>query len=161
MTYSEWCNCNDPEPMIQALSVDKFQLELRKFALSCSRRVWHLLPATARAAVEGHEQFLAGNLSATDSVALWETADRAALEYYSGGWAPDARAYAESAIGVFPTRPVTSAQILSVSSCAASAVACATADPHEDYDRVYDEARAEELAAQAELLRSIIIFPES
>ena len=64
-------------------------------------------------------------------------------------------------MGVSPARPVTTAQILSVSSCAASAVACATADPQSDadYDRVYDAARVAELAAQAELLRGIVGTP--
>ena len=48
-----------------------------------------------------------------------------------------------------------------MSSCAASAVACAAADPYSDgdYDRVYDAARVAELAAQAELLRGIASAP--
>jgi hypothetical protein len=88
-------------------------------------------------------------------------ADREAQAYYSGGPSPNARAYAESAVGVSPARPVTAAQVLSVSTCAASAVACAAADPQPDvdYDRVYDAARIAELAAQAELLRGIVSAP--
>jgi hypothetical protein len=147
--------------MIGALPADRFQREFRQFAVACARRVWHLLPDVAQAAVEGQERFLAGRASATEAEALLVTADRTAQTYYSGGRSPDARAYAESAIGLSPSRSVTLAQVLSVSSCAASAVACATADPQpdEDYDRVYDTARAAESAAQAELLRDILGNP--
>lgn len=161
MTAADWRVSNDPEPMVRALPADRFQWEFRLFALACARRVWHLLPESARAAVEGQERFIAGRASAAEAETLLLAADREAQAYYSGGRSPDARAYAESAVGVSPARPVTAAQVLSVSSCAASAVACATADPHPDgeYDRAYDAARAAELAAQAELLRGIVSLP--
>lgn len=161
MTATDWRACRDPGPMVRALPVDQFQRAFRLFALACARRVWNLLPDAARAAIEGQERFLAGYASAADAEALYVAADREAQAYYSGGRAPDARAYAGSAVGVSPARPVTTAQVLSVSSCAASAVACASADPQPDgeYDRVYDTARAAELAAQAELLRGIVTGP--
>jgi hypothetical protein len=157
VTAADWRAGSDPEPMVLALPADRFQREFRLFAVACARRVWQLLPVAARAAVEGQERFLAGRASAAEVEALLVAADREAQAYYSGGRSPDARAYAESAVGVSPARPVTTAQVLSVSSCAASAVACAAADPQPDtdYDRVYDAARVAELAAQADLLRGI------
>jgi hypothetical protein len=147
--------------MLRVLPPDRFQREFRLFAVACARRVWRLLPTAARLAVEGQERFIAGHSSAAEAEALLDVATREAQAYYSGGRSPDARAYAESAVGVPPVRPVTAAQVLSVSSCAASAVGCAVANPHPDvdYDRVYDAARVAELAAHAELLRGIVSAP--
>lgn len=161
MTDVDWYACNDPEPMINMLSVEKFQWEFRQFAVACARRVWHLLPVTAQSAVDAQERFIAGNLSAIEADDLLQSADREAKLYYAGGRSPDARAYAEAAIGVSPARPVTPAQLISVSSCAASAIACAVAATQieDQYDRVYDVTMKSELAAQAELLRRIVKSP--
>ena len=147
--------------MVRALQVDEHQPELRRFALACARRVWHLLPDGSRAAGEALERFADGRATAADVEAAVAAAGREAQAHYSGGRSPDARAYAESAYGVHWARPVTAAAVLSVASCASSAVACAVADPHADadYDQVYDAARVEEVAAQASLLRGLVFRP--
>lgn len=160
MTPEEWRESNDPEPMVRALPADRFQREFWRFALACAQRVRHLLPESGQAAVEAQERFVAGRASPAEVEMLLDASDLESQAYYSGGRAPDARAYAESAVGFSPSRPITTAQVLSASSCAASAWACAMAEEYDGYyDRVYEAARARELAAQAELLRSIVQLP--
>lgn len=159
MKEAEWQTCADPGPMIRTLSTVRHQRELRLFVLACVRRVWHLLPSESRAVVE-LAQRMAGDRSSIDElrVAL-AAAVGVAQAHWSGGRVPDARAYAESAaIDASSEWPRTAENVLAVTSCAASAMACAVADGHPDgdYDRAYGAARTTELAAQAELLRSII-----
>lgn len=163
VTAEDWAACSDPEPMICAIPVDQYQRELRLFAIACARRVWRLLPPSSWVAVEVHERFIDGRATTTEVESIMAVAAREAETHYSGGRSPDARAYAESAAqGVSCTRPVTTAMVLSVASCAALAAACATADPcnDADYDRVFDAARLEELSAQAAVLRALIRLPE-
>jgi hypothetical protein len=148
--------------MVRALPADRHQQELRLFALACARRVCHLLPPESRAAVEVAEQLAAGRAGVAELRTALAAADRVAQAHWSGGRSPDARAYAESAaIDASSEWPRTAANVLAATSCAASAMACAAADPQPDggYDRVYDEARAAELAAQADLLRSLVSVP--
>ncbi len=162
MTEAEWLSGGDPDQMVRALPADRHQRELRLFALACARRVWHLLPPESRAAVEVAERFTDGRASIAELRAAGAAADRVAQTHWSGGRAPDARAYAESAaLDASSEWPRTAANVLAATSCAASAMACAAADPQPDgeYDRVYDEARAAELAAQAELLRGLVSGP--
>src|SRR5436190_1612164 len=97
VTAADWRACLDPEPMVLSLPADGFQQEFRLFALACARRVWHLLPEVARAAVEGQERFISGRASAAEADALLVASGQQANAYYSGGRSPDARAYAESA----------------------------------------------------------------
>lgn len=85
-----------------------------------------------------------------------------ALAHWAGGRSPDARAYAESAaVDASSQWPRTAANVLTATSCAASALACAAADPKpdRDYDRAYDEARVAKLKAQAALLRNLVNVP--
>jgi hypothetical protein len=161
VTGLEWATCLDPEPMIMAIPVQQHQRELRQFTLLCARRIWHLLPNASREAVEALERFTEGQATDTEVEAVVAAAYREAQAHWSGGRSPDARAYAESAVGVHWSRPVTAAAVLSATSCAASATACAAADPQSeaDYDRVYDAARVAELAAQAEVLRGLVRYP--
>lgn len=142
MTEQEWRSCGDPEPMVGALPADRYQRELRLFAVACARRVWHLLPAAARAAVDASEQF---------------------AEDWSGGRSPDARAYAESAaVDASSVWPRTAANVLAATTCAASAAGCAAAEANEArYDEVFESVRRAELAAQAELLRGLVSSPEA
>jgi hypothetical protein len=162
VTEAEWLSCGDPDPMVGALPADRHQRELRLFALSCARRVWHLLPPESRAAVEVAERFADGRAGLAELRAAGAAADRVAQAHWSGGRSPDARAYAESAAGDASSEwPRTAANVLAATSCAASALACAAADrrPDGEYDRVYDATRVAELAAQAELLRGLITRP--
>ena len=57
-------------------------------------------------------------------------------------------------------RAVNQENVLSSTSCAASAAACAAAEADElHYDEVFDATRRRELAAQAEMLRTLFHFP--
>ncbi len=116
MTEAEWLSCGDPEPMVRMLPPDRCQRELRLFALACVRRVWHLLPAASRAAVEVAERFAEGLASAAELSAAGAVADREAQAHGSGGRPPDARAYAESAaLDASSGWPRTAANVLAAS----------------------------------------------
>jgi hypothetical protein len=148
--------------MVRALSADRHQRELRLFALACVRRVWHLLPSESRSAVEVAERMADGRASIDKLRRVIANADQVAQTHWSGGRSPDARAHAESAaIDASSEWPRTAANVLAATSCAASALACAAADPQPDgeYDRVYEAARVAELAAQAALLRGLVCTP--
>ena len=161
MTGAEWGSCGDPEPMIQSLPADRYQRELRLFAAACVRRVWHLLPAGCRAAVEASERFAAGQVGEAELAAAVAVADRAAQAAFPGHSAPDSRGYAISAaVDASSVWPRTAANVLAASSCAASAVGCAAAEADESrYDQVFDSARESELVAQAALLRELVRSP--
>ena len=162
MTEAEWQSCGDPDPMVRALPADHHQRELRLFALACARRVWHLLPPESRDVVEEAERVSEGRDGVEELRPAMDAADRVAQAHWSGGRPPDARAYAESAaIDASSEWPRTAANVLAATSCAASALACAAADPQPDgeYDRVYDASRVAELAAQAGLLRGLVTRP--
>ena len=160
MTDSEWLSCEDPDPMVRALSAESHQRELRLFALACARRVWRLLPASLRATVDVAERFADGRASVAELIAAGATAQREAQAHWSGGRSPDAQAYAESAaLDASSEWPRTAANVLAATSCAASAVACAAAEADDTrYDLVFESAHKEELAAQAALLRGLIDY---
>lgn len=161
MTEQEWRSCTDPEPMVGALSADRYQRELRLFAVACARRGWHLLPAPARAAVDASEEFAEGRCAPDLLSAAVDRAADVAQAHWSGGRSPDARAYAESAaVDASSVWPRTAANVLATTTCAASAAGCAAAEVDEArYDEVFESARRAELAAQAELLRGLVPSP--
>ena len=161
MTEAEWLSCGDPEPMVRALPADRYQRELRLFALACVRRVWHLLPAAVRTAVEVAELFANGRATASELDAAGTVAQRETQAHWSGSRSPDARAYAESAaLDASSVWPRTVANVLAATSCAASAAGCAAADADEArYDQVFESARRGELGAQAALLRDLVRSP--
>jgi hypothetical protein len=147
--------------MLQALSAEKFQGELRQFGLACARRVWHLLPPESRAAVEAAERFAVGCGDIAELRAALAAADRSAQSHWSGGRSPDARAYAESAaIDASSEWPRSTSIVIATISHAAAALACAAAAPKPDceYDCTFTSALNAELALQSELLRGLIDF---
>jgi hypothetical protein len=161
VTESDWLSCVDPEPMVRALPADRCQRELRLFAVACVRRVWFLLPAGCRAAVEASERFAAGLVSEEELAAAVAVAERDAQAAFPGHSAPDANGYAASAAldasSIWPRSP---ANVLAGTSCAASAVGCAAAEADEArYDQLFESARQTELAAQAALLRGLVRRP--
>jgi hypothetical protein len=63
MTGEQWLGCPGPILMLEYLresGVPAEDRKLRLFAAACCRRVWHLLDADARAAVETSERFADG-----------------------------------------------------------------------------------------------------
>ncbi len=44
MTEAEWDTSTNPQPMLDFLSGQATERKLRQFAVTCCRRVWHLLP---------------------------------------------------------------------------------------------------------------------
>jgi hypothetical protein len=161
LTEGDWKACHDPEPMVRALPAECVQRELRLFAASCVRRVWHLLSDGCRAAVEASEKFAEGQIdeaALADAVAI---ADREAQAIWPGSQSPDSRGYAASAaVDASSVWPRTAANVLAATSCAASAAGCAVAEENEArYDESFEAAREAELAAQAELLRGFITYP--
>jgi hypothetical protein len=161
VTEAEWLSCGDPEPMVRALPADRYQRELRMFAVACVRRVWHLLPAGCRAAIEASERFAVRQLGEAELAAAVGVAGREAEAAFPGRAAPDARGYAASAaVDASSVWPRTAANVLAATSCAASAAGCAAAEADEArYDQVFESARRAELAAQAAVLRGMVGFP--
>jgi hypothetical protein len=160
VTEADWQACEDPDPMVRALSADRYQRELRLFAVACARRLWSLLPHACREALIASERFAAGAISEPELAAAVNAAEREAQMESRGGSAPDARAYAASAaVDAASVWRRTAANVLAATSCAASARACAVAEADEErYDEVYESAQRAELAAQADLLRSLARF---
>ena len=161
MTEGDWKTCRDPEPMVRAVSTECLQRELRLFAASCVRRVWHLLSDGCRAAVEASEKFAEGQI---DELALAEAvavADRETQAIWPGSQSPDSRGYAASAaVDASSVCSRTAANVLAATSCAASAAGCALAEENETrYDESFEASRTAELAVQAELLRGLIRYP--
>ena len=161
MTASDWQACHDPDLMIRALPADRFQPELRLFAVACVRRVWHLLPAGCRAAVEASERFAEGRVSEEELATAVAVADGEAQTAFPGHSAPDARGYAASAaVDASSVWPRSASNVLAATSCAASAVGCAAGGAaRKRYDEAFAAARVAELAAQAEVLRSLVSAP--
>jgi hypothetical protein len=159
VTDAEWWSFDDPEPMVKLISADHAQRELRLFAAACVRRVWELLPETARVAVEASEQFAEGRIGEPE---LQQTLSKAEVDCraaFPGHMAPGARAYAFSAaLDASSVWRRTAANVLAATTCAASAAACVAAEVAEDsrYDEVFEAVRRAELAAQAQLLRTLI-----
>jgi hypothetical protein len=62
MTEEQWLACTEPNLMLDFLRHSRIARErkLRLFAAACCRRVWHLLDADGRVAVETSERFADG-----------------------------------------------------------------------------------------------------
>jgi hypothetical protein len=147
--------------MVRSLPADRYQRELRLFAVACVRRVWHLLPAGCRVAVDASDGFAEGRVGQPELVTAVGRAAAEAQAVFPGNIAPDARGYAASAaVDASSEWPRTASNVLAATSCAASAAGCAAgeADPPR-YDEASGAARAAELAAQAELLRGLVSVP--
>ena len=162
LTETEWSTCRDPEPMLHAICFDKLQREARVFAITCVRRVWHLLPDGCRHAVDISELFANGHVDLTRLITALSIAEKEARAICIGGRSPDARAYAASAaVDASSVWERTPANVLSSTSCAASAIACAAAEKDEsNYDQIFEDARVVEIAAQAEILRTVVSLRE-
>lgn len=161
MTEAEWKASEDPEAMILALPVDRYQSELRLFAVACVRRVWTLLSDACQAALKASEAFAKGSVAERELAAAVVAADGDAEAACPGHSAPDARAYAMSAaVDASSIWPRTASNVLAASSCAASAAACAAAEADElCYNATYQSVLRLELAEQARLLRALVLFP--
>jgi len=163
VTVAEWRSSDDPEPMVRSLPAGRYHRELRLFALACCRRIWPLLTdPRSRQAVEISERYDRG---LADTEELSRAVDEAIKVYeavFPGHSAPDASAFASSAaVDAASTWLWATGNILPATSCAASGAACAAAEAVEDerYDDVYEMTLRAELAAQADLLRSLVRYP--
>jgi hypothetical protein len=161
MTEADWLACDDPDPMVRALAAERYQRQLRLFAVACVRRIWTLLPDGCRAAVEASERFADGMITASELAAAVAAADPEAQAALPGHSAPDARGYAASAaVDAASVWPRTTSNVLAATTCAVSAAGCAAAEADEaHYDEVFESVRRAELAAQAGLLRELVRFP--
>src|SRR5687768_12157594 len=83
--------------MVRALPADRYQRELRLFAVACVRRVGHLLGEGGRAALAASEAFAEGRIGLPQLAAAVAVADAEARAPFPGHSAPDARGYAASA----------------------------------------------------------------
>lgn len=163
MTEAAWLECRDPDAMVPLIPAGRHQRELRLFATACARRIWHLLPDECRLAVVASERFAAGEIDEAELAEAVAEASAVAVAVFPGHSAPDAMAYATSAaVDAASVWPRTASTVLASTSCVASAFGCAAADPvaaESQYDEAYDLARRTELAAQADLLRRLVVFP--
>ena len=148
--------------MIRALSVNRYQRELRLFSIACARRVWSLLPDACQVALDLSEAFANEKATEAQLRTAVNTASEDLTEISAGSDSPDARTFAASAaIDASSVWPRTTANVMAAISCAASAAACAQAEAAEDlnYDTVFDTTQRSELAVQASLLREMIGYP--
>ncbi len=126
MTAKDWRAYRDPDPMVRVLPADRYQRELRLFAVGCVRRIWNLLPAGCQAAVAASQRFAAGHIDESQLAATVAVADGEAQAAFPGHSAPDARAYAASAaVDASSVWPRSASNVLAATSCAASAAGCA------------------------------------
>jgi hypothetical protein len=63
MDEQQWLACTDPQPMLESLRGKVSDRKLRLFAVSCFRRVWGLVGAEARAALEACEGYAEGRVT--------------------------------------------------------------------------------------------------
>ncbi|MBI1918202.1 MAG: hypothetical protein HYS12_26215 [Planctomycetes bacterium] len=63
MTWRDWHEQTDPDTMLGMLRGRISQRKVRLFAVACCRRVWHLLDAPNRRAVEIAERYADGEVS--------------------------------------------------------------------------------------------------
>jgi hypothetical protein len=161
VTEADWQASDDPDPMVRALPAERYQRELRLFAVACARRLGPLLPDACRSALTASERFAEGRIGELELAAAVAAADQEAQAAFPGHSAPDARAYATSAaVDASSVWPRTASNVLAATSCAASAAGCAAAEAEEArYDEVFESVRRAELAAQAGLLRVLVRFP--
>ncbi len=98
MTEEQWLRCTEPIPILECLrqSGAASERKLRLFAAACCRRIWHLLDADGRAAVETSERFADGSASEAELMAaVWANRGsrdidaRAAVDSAAvGAWRP-------------------------------------------------------------------------
>jgi hypothetical protein len=71
MTEAEWLACPHPDPLLQYLRGRTTDRNLRLWACSCVRRIWHLIPLElGRCAVAVNERFADGEVSEREWLAV-------------------------------------------------------------------------------------------
>src|SRR5262245_19845762 len=78
MTQADWEACDDPDPMVRVLAADRYQRQLRLFAVACARRIWSLLADACRAALEASEGFANSRIAESELAAAVAAADQEA-----------------------------------------------------------------------------------
>lgn len=160
MTEAEWLACSNPNEMRLLLEGIASDRKLRLFAAACCRRVWALLSAEGKKAVEVAERYADGQATAAD-LALAHTAARDRYERI------ETTAEAAGADPSHPASPAAFAAVMVSSTYRAETANNSTAlvrpflaNPSSmaDLPRHKDAVR-KEWAAQAGLLRDIFGLP--
>src|SRR5438093_13666749 len=73
MTWRDWHEQTDPDTMLEMLRGRISGRKVRLFAVACCRRVWHLLDAPHRRAIEMAERFADGEVSRSQLVKARDT----------------------------------------------------------------------------------------
>src|SRR5438067_5488530 len=68
MTWRDWPEQTDPDTMLLMLRGRLSERKVRLFAVACCRRVWHLLDASPRRAIETAERYADGTVSRSQLV---------------------------------------------------------------------------------------------
>jgi hypothetical protein len=76
MTAAEWATSPHALAMLDALEGSAHAVPLRRFACACCRRLWELLPAESRHALEVAERYAGGAASEEELAAAREEAVR-------------------------------------------------------------------------------------
>jgi hypothetical protein len=99
MTEAEWLACGEPEQVLKLLDWRTRNRKMRLFACACCRQIWEILTQTeCRTAIEVVERALEGTASEREVQQAVEAAMQIADDAFDGSRAPDASAYATSAV---------------------------------------------------------------
>jgi len=153
MTEAEWLSCTDPKPMLEFLVGTTTTRKLHLFAVSCCRRIWHLLTdERSRCLVKTVEQYADGLATTFDVSNASDIHENAVSTYdFKAPW------YA----AMYATSPSHCQQAASE---AAQAAGCATwweSIPEDDpiIDVLDSSGRDTEAEAQCLLVRDIFGNP--
>lgn len=164
MNEAAWLTGADPTPMLKFAQGKLRRRAVRLFACACCRRLWHLLPADSRTGVEVAERFADGRASTAELDEAHARASAAVLAVPTNIWSFEVLRSRFATSAVSDCTKVTAGTIpdaLAVASTAADARALdgALTGAKSAFNTTREEARAVELASQAEVVRELFGNP--
>jgi hypothetical protein len=162
MTEADWLAATDPAPMLTFLADRASERKLRLFGCACCRRVWRLLPAAGRKAVQASEQHADGRASARRRSDARLDVACAFLAAQAQDRALDARALAAAAaiVGALSPEgtempPLAAASATAEWAAVSAGLSAAVTGPGEYSEQRYSDARRREMEEQSRLAREV------